>query len=120
MANGMITIVKATAMATYVSRERAASLNGLLGVPTAIVRAAAPSMLAALWAATGNYLMGLAVLFALATLAAIAFWWAQRRALTALPPLHHPWKKAQSLRPFLPYWLSRSIRLPSPAPATSW
>ena len=54
MANGMITIVKATAMATYVSRERAASLNGMLGLPTAIARAVAPSMLAALWVATGG------------------------------------------------------------------
>ena len=43
-ANGMITIVKATSMATYVSRERAASLNGLLGFPVAIARAIAPSM----------------------------------------------------------------------------
>ena len=81
MANGMITIVKATAMATYVSRERAASLNGLLGLPTAIARAVAPSMLAALWVATGNYTMGISVLCALAALAVIAFWFAQRRAL---------------------------------------
>jgi MFS family permease len=81
MANGMITIVKATAMATYVSRERAASLNGLLGFPTAIARAIAPSMLAALWVATGNYTMGMSVLCALAALAVIAFWFAQRRAL---------------------------------------
>jgi len=81
MANGMITIVKATAMATYVSRERAASLNGLLGFPTAIARAVAPSMLAALWAATGNYILGLSVLSALAASAVIAFWFAQRRAL---------------------------------------
>ena len=81
MANGMITIVKATAMATYVSRERAASLNGLLGFPTAIARAVAPSMLAALWVATGNYTVGLAVLCALAVLAVSAFWFAQRRAL---------------------------------------
>jgi MFS family permease len=81
MANGMITIVKATAMATYVSRERAASLNGLLGLPTAIARAVAPSMLAALWVATGNYTMGLAVLCAAAALAVVAFWFAQRRAL---------------------------------------
>jgi predicted MFS family arabinose efflux permease len=81
MANGMITIVKATAMATYVSRERAASLNGLLGFPTAIARALAPSMLAALWVATGNYSAGLALLCAMATLAVIAFWAAQRRAL---------------------------------------
>ncbi len=81
MANGMITIVKATAMATYVSRERAASLNGLLGIPTAIARAVAPSMLAVLWTTTSNYLLGLAVLCALGTLAVIAFWLAQRRAL---------------------------------------
>ena len=81
MANGMITIVKATAMATYVSRDRAASLNGLLGFPTAIARAVAPSMLAGLWAASGNYLMGLSLLCALAAFAVIAFWWAQRRAL---------------------------------------
>jgi hypothetical protein len=81
MANGMITIVKATAMATYVSRERAASLNGLLGFPTAIARAVAPSMLAALWVASGNYILGLSVLCALATAAVIAFWIAQRRAL---------------------------------------
>ena len=81
MANGMITIVKATAMATYVSRERAASLNGLLGLPTAIARAVAPSMLAAMWVATGNYTLGMAVLCALAVLAVVAFWFAQRRAL---------------------------------------
>jgi len=85
MANGMITIVKATAMATYVSRERAASLNGLLGFPTAIARAAAPSLLAGLWAASGNYLMGLAILSALAAFAVIAFWWAQRHALDNAP-----------------------------------
>jgi MFS family permease len=83
MANGMITIVKATAMATYVSRDRAASLNGLLGAPTAIARAVAPSMLAALWAATGNYTLGMYVLTALAALAVVAFWVAQLRALRA-------------------------------------
>ena len=81
MANGMITIVKATAMATYVSRERAASLNGVLGIPTAIARAVAPSMLAALWVATGDYTVGVAVLCALALVAVVAFWFAQRQAL---------------------------------------
>ena len=86
-ANGMITIVKATSMATYVSRDRAASLNGLLGFPVAIARAIAPSLLAALWAASGNYLMGLWVFFGLSALAVVAFWWAQRSALrrVALP-----------------------------------
>ncbi len=81
MANGMITIVKATAMATYVSRERAASLNGLLGLPTAIARAVAPSMLAALWAVDGSYLAGLWALSAIGAVAVVAFWFAQRRAL---------------------------------------
>ena len=83
MANGMITIVKATSMATYVSRERAASLNGLLGFPTAISRAAAPSVLAGLWAINGNYMVGLWVLCAFGAVAVAAFWWAQRHALKA-------------------------------------
>ena len=81
MANGMITIVKATAMATYVSRERAASLNGLLGLPTAIARALAPSILAALWVSTGSYNAGITLLCSLAAVAVVAFWVAQRRAL---------------------------------------
>jgi MFS family permease len=81
MANGMITIVKATAMAQYVSHQRAASLNGLLGFPTAIARAAAPSLLAALWTINGSYVLGLSVLTASGAMAVIAFWIAQRRAL---------------------------------------
>jgi predicted MFS family arabinose efflux permease len=81
MANGMITIVKATAMATYVSRERAASLNGLLGLPTALSRAVAPSLLAALWTMSGSYIAGLWAASALGAAAVIAFWVAQRRAL---------------------------------------
>ena len=82
MANGMITIVKATAMATYVSQPRAASLNGLLGVPIAVARAVAPSALAALWAITRNYTFALSVLCAIAVLAMAAFWVAQRKALS--------------------------------------
>lgn len=81
MANGMITVVKATAMATYVSQPRAASLNGLLTFPVAIARAAAPSLLAILWTATGDYLLGLAVFSVLAMVSVAAFWMAQRRAL---------------------------------------
>ena len=46
-----------------------------------MARAVAPSMLAALWVATGNCTMGLSVLFALAVLAVVAFWFAQRRSL---------------------------------------
>jgi MFS family permease len=81
LANGMITIVKATAMAQYVSRERAASLNGMLGLPTAIARAIAPSALAALWTISGNYQLGLIVLTTVGVIAVISFWQAQRKAL---------------------------------------
>ena len=42
MGVGMLTIVKGTAMAQYVSRDHVASLNGALGVPLALARAAAP------------------------------------------------------------------------------
>lgn len=56
-------------------------MNGLLGLPAAIARAVAPSLLAALWIATGNYTMGLSVLSALAVLTVVAFWFAQRRSL---------------------------------------
>jgi MFS family permease len=81
LANGMITIVKATAMAQYVSRERAASLNGMLGLPTAVARAIAPSALAVLWTISGNYQLGLSVLTAIGVVAVISFWLAQRKAL---------------------------------------
>ncbi len=83
LANGMITVVKATAMATYVSQPRAASLNGLLAFPTAIARAAAPSLLAVMWTATGDYGLGLTVLSVVAMVSVVAFWWAQNRALHA-------------------------------------
>lgn len=78
---GMITVVKATAMATYASQPRAASLSGLLTFPVAIVRAAVPSLLAILWTATGDYLLALAVFSALAMVSVAAIWVAQRRAL---------------------------------------
>ncbi|MEQ1597433.1 MAG: MFS transporter [Casimicrobium sp.] len=90
MANGMLTIVRATAMATYVSRDHAASLNGMLGIPNAVARAAAPSLLAAAWTATGNYQLGLAALCALSLFAVASFWLAQRHALAT--------EKAQAIR----------------------
>lgn len=83
LANGMITVVKATAMATYVSQPRAASLNGLLAFPTAIARAAAPALLAMMWTVTGDYGLGLTVFTVLAGVSVAAFWWAQRWALQA-------------------------------------
>ncbi len=81
LGNGMITIVKGTAIADYVSREHVASLNGALGLPAAVSRAAAPLLLGLLWMPQVGYRWGLAVLLAAAVLAVAALWAAQRRAL---------------------------------------
>lgn len=83
MGNGMLTIVKGTAIAQYVSRAHVASLNGALGLPTALARAAAPWMLGLLWSREVGYTYGLALLLALSVLAVLALWTAQRRALAA-------------------------------------
>ncbi|MCX7226363.1 MAG: MFS transporter [Burkholderiales bacterium] len=80
MGNGMLTIVKGTAMALYVSREHVASLNGALGVPQALARAAAPLLLGLLWTPVAGYTSGIWLLLAISLLALGAFTLAQRRA----------------------------------------
>lgn len=82
LGNGMLTIVKGTAIAQYVSREHVASLNGALGLPAAVARALAPLLLGLLWTREVGYRWGLAVLLAAGVLSALALWAAQRRALT--------------------------------------
>jgi MFS family permease len=81
LGNGMLTIVKGTAIAQYVNREHLASLNGALGIPTAIARAIAPVLLGVLWTREAGYRWGLAVLLAVAVLSAVALVLAQRRSL---------------------------------------
>jgi hypothetical protein len=61
MGNGMVTIVKGTVIAQYVDRDHVASLNGALGVPTALARAVAPLMLGLLWTREAGYGHGLGV-----------------------------------------------------------
>lgn len=77
MGNGMLTIVKGTAMAQYVSHRHAASLNGALGIPLAFARATAPLAFAALWSATLGYGPGIAVLLVLSLVGVGALWLAQ-------------------------------------------
>lgn len=82
--NGMLTIVKGTAIAQYVSREHVASLNGALGVPLALARAMAPLALGLLWSPQAGYRDGLWLMLALAVLAIGALWMAQRRVLAGV------------------------------------
>lgn len=86
MGNGMLTIVKGTAMAQYVSRDHMASLNGALGLPLAFARAAAPLVLGSMWSQEGGYRNGLWVLLVTACLGVAALYRAQRRTSALGPP----------------------------------
>lgn len=85
LGNGMLTIVKGTAMAQYVSREHMASLNGALGIPLALARAGAPLVLGMLWSRKSGYAVGLWLLLLVSVLAVLALWLAQRHARTLEP-----------------------------------
>ena len=78
MGVGMLTIVKGTAMAQYVSRDHVASLNGALGIPLALARAAAPIGLGLLWTQQSGYTHGLWVLLGLSVAGVAALALAQR------------------------------------------
>ena len=81
MGNGMLTIVKGTAIAQYVNRDHVASLNGALGVPLALARAAAPLALGLLWSSEAGYSHGLWLLLALSGAAIVALLLAQKKAM---------------------------------------
>jgi hypothetical protein len=78
LGNGLVTIVKGTAIAQYVSQPHAASLNGALGVPIALARAAAPALLGWLWSPESGYRLGLWLLWGCCVVGGLALWAAQR------------------------------------------
>lgn len=78
LGNGMLTIVKGTAIAQYVSREHVATLNGILGVPMALARAAAPVLLGLMWSPQTGYRNGLTLLLGMSVLGVAALMLAQR------------------------------------------
>jgi len=86
MGNGMLTIVKGTAVAEYVDRHQAASLNGALGVPMALGRAAAPWLLGLLWRPSGGYAVGLWLMLGLSLIGVAALVRAQQLARPQHPP----------------------------------
>lgn len=78
MGNGMLTIVKGTAIAEYVNRDHVAALNGALGVPQALARAAAPLLMGLLWNQQAGYTYGLWLMLGLSVLGVSALVLAQR------------------------------------------
>lgn len=81
MGNGMLTIVKGTAIAQYVNRDHVATLNGALGIPLAFARAAAPMALGLLWSPQSGYGHGLWLLLILSLVGVGALIAAQKYAL---------------------------------------
>ncbi len=54
LGNGMLTIVRGTAVAELFGRERYAEINGALAAPGVLARAAAPLVLAEIWSRVGD------------------------------------------------------------------
>lgn len=88
LGNGLLTIVKGTAIAQYVNREHAASLNGALGLPTALGRALLPWLLGVGWSPSVGYRHGLWYLLAACVVAMAALVSAQRLARSASQETH--------------------------------
>jgi len=86
LGNGMLTIVKGTAIAEYVSRTHVASLNGALGVPLALARAVAPLLLGLTWTPQTGYRHGLWLMLALSLVGVAALMLAQRLSLRQREP----------------------------------
>lgn len=84
LGNGMLTIVKGTVMADYVSREHIGSLSGLIGLPMALARAAAPWWMGFLWTVEQGYTVGLWWMLGLSLVGVAALWLAQRQATSTM------------------------------------
>jgi MFS family permease len=78
LGNGLLTIIKGTIMASYVSQAHVATLNGAIGVPVAIARSSAPLVLGLLWSPEAGYTYGLWLLWGLSIAGALALVGAQR------------------------------------------
>ena len=78
--NGMMTIVKGTATADLISRDRVAMLNGVLAMPTSVARAAGPILIATFWDYFGDPQAAVLVTLGIASCAALALAAAYRAA----------------------------------------
>lgn len=79
-ANGIMTIVRGTAVPDLMWREGYGAINGALTLPSNIAKALAPSVAALIWSVTGNYHQVLWAIFAGALVSAAGFWFAAGKA----------------------------------------
>jgi len=73
-ANGVMTIIRGTAVPDLLWREGYGAINGALSLPATISQAAAPFVAALIWSQAGGYDAVLWTIFAGSTLSAIGFW----------------------------------------------
>lgn len=78
-ANGVITVVRGTAVPELLWRESYGAINGALTLPTNLARAAAPWGAALLWSASGNYDAVLYACLATGAVSCAGFWYASVR-----------------------------------------
>jgi MFS family permease len=71
--NGLMTIVKGTAVTDLIGRAHYGSINGALTIPTMVARALAPVATAALWSATGDPTLMLWTLLGSALIGIVGF-----------------------------------------------
>lgn len=78
--NGMLTIVRATAIVELLSRSSFGAVNGAIALPALAGTALAPVAAAHLWKISGGYESVLAALLGLAVATLAGFWWATTKA----------------------------------------
>ena len=83
--NGMLTIIKGTAVADLVGPARVATLNGIAAIPSAFFRAAGPFVIAAIWEKSTSIPLALGALLLVAVISAQSFVSAQRRSRSSAP-----------------------------------
>jgi MFS family permease len=80
VANGIMTIVRGTAVPDLLWREGYGAINGALSFPATVAKAASPFAAALLWSWSGGYDAVLWAIFAGGAAAVIAFWTATSQA----------------------------------------
>lgn len=78
-ANGIMTIIRGTAVPDLMWREGYGAINGALAVPSTAAKAAAPFAAALIWSASGGYPAVLWTIFCGSLVAALGFWFATRQ-----------------------------------------
>lgn len=78
--NGLMTIVRGASVVEFLGATGFGAINGALGLPATIARAATPPLVALLWDWQGDYGLAIWLLMGLGLVSAVAYWLAAARA----------------------------------------